>query len=375
MSIALTRHPSRRRALVAAAVISVGALVLSACSSTDADEPDGDGGAQAEPQAEEDEQSDGGGDDSEELTPITVVTFLPLESFTFTPEMMAYSGGHFEEHGLDVTLEPVQGTPAAIQSVLGGAALITRASTTDLLSAMEEGQPIVGVGTMARQTNLRIASSEDDPVESTSDMVGKTIGMGSIGGTSERSLDLALQHDGVDLESVERQAVPVTAATFELVRRGELAGYIVSLDTGLTLETQNDDAVVSTGGLEVTPDLQLYFTTTDNLENRPEVVEAFLAAVGDATQFVIDDRENNFDETLQILRDSGDWDFPALFDDEAARAALEVYATETWMDESGTPLLHTDPERFQEAYEALTNGGLVEGGGDPTRWFTNDHVQ
>src|SRR5690554_4355616 len=261
MSIALTRHPSRRRGLVAAAVISVGALVLSACSSTDADEPDGDGGAQAEPQAEEDEQSDGGGDDSEELTPITVVTFLPLESFTFTPEMMAYSGGHFEEHGLDVTLEPVQGTPAAIQSVLGGAALITRASTTDLLSAMEEGQPIVGVGTMARQTNLRIASSEDDPVESTSDMVGKTIGMGSIGGTSERSLDLALQHDGVDLESVERQAVPVTAATFELVRRGELAGYIVSLDTGLTLETQNDDAVVSTGGLEVTPDLQLYFTT------------------------------------------------------------------------------------------------------------------
>ncbi len=375
MSIALTRHPSRRRALVAAAVISVGALVLSACSSTDADEPEGDGGAQAEPQAEEDEQSDGGGGDSEELTPITVVTFLPLESFTFTPEMMAYSGGHFEEHGLDVTLEPVQGTPAAIQSVLGGAALITRASTTDLLSAMEEGQPIVGVGTMARQTNLRIASSEDDPVESTSDMVGKTIGMGSIGGTSERSLDLALQHDGVDLESVERQAVPVTAATFELVRRGELAGYIVSLDTGLTLETQNDDAVVSTGGLEVTPDLQLYFTTTDNLENRPEVVEAFLAAVGDATQFVIDDRENNFDETLQILRDSGDWDFPALFDDEAARAALEVYATETWMDESGTPLLHTDPERFQEAYEALTNGGLVEGGGDPTRWFTNDHVQ
>ena len=44
MSIALTRHPSRRRGLVAAAVISVGALVLSACSSTDADEPDGDGG-------------------------------------------------------------------------------------------------------------------------------------------------------------------------------------------------------------------------------------------------------------------------------------------------------------------------------------------
>lgn len=359
MSTAMTRRPSRRVAQIAAALVSVGALTLTACSSAGGEEIDGGDEAR--------------GNEPGELTPVTVVTFLPLESFTFTPEMMAYSGGHFEEHGLDVTLEPVQGTPAAIQSVVGGASLITRASTTDILPAMEQGQPIVGVGTMARQTNLRIASSESDPVHGTSDMVGKTIGMGSIGGTSERSLDLALQHDGVELDSVERQAVPVTAATFELVRRAELAGYIVSLDTGLSLEIQNDDAVVNPGGLDVTPDLQLFFTTPDNLDGSPEVIEAFLAAIADATQFVIDDSENGFDNTLQILRDSGDWDFPALFDDEAARAALEIYTTESWMDDSGTPLLHTDPERFQEAYEALTAGGLVAGNGDPASWFTNDY--
>ncbi|NEE00477.1 ABC transporter substrate-binding protein [Phytoactinopolyspora halotolerans] len=302
------------------------------------------------------------------------MTFLPLESFTFAPEMMAYSGGYFEEHGLDVTLEPVQGTSAAIQSVVGDAAFITRASTIDIVPAMEDGQQIVGVGTMARQTNLRIASSTDDPVESTADMTGKTIGMGSIGGTSERALDLALTHDGIDPGSVERQAVPVTAATFELVRRGELAGYIVSLDTALTLDDQNDDAVVGPAGLDVTPDLQLYFTTPDTLENDPETVEAFLAAMADATQFMVDDRENNYDETLQILRDSGDWDFPALFDDEAARGALEVYTTETWMDDSGTPLMHTDPDVFAEAYDALAAGGLVEGGADPQDWITNDYV-
>ncbi len=365
MSTAMTPRPGRRIAQISAALISISALALGACGSDDSAEPEGDGEA---------EQGVGGGGDSDELTPITVVTFLPLESFTFTPEMMAYSGGYFEEHGLDVTLEPVQGTAAAIQAVVGGAGFITRASTTDLLPALEEGQPIVGVATMARQTNLRIASSEDNPVESTADMEGETMGMGSIGGTSERSMDLALQHDGIALDSVERQAVPVTAATFELVRRGELAGYIVSLDTGIGLETQNDDAIVSTAGLEVTPDLQWYFTTEDELEAQPEVVEAFLAAIADATQFVIDDRANNFDESLQILRDSGDWEFPALHDDDTARAALEVYATETWLDDSDTPLLHTDPERVQEAYDALTAGGLVEGGQDPTSWFTNDYA-
>lgn len=366
MSTAMTRRPGRRIFQIAAALISISALALGACTSDDPVEAEGDG------EAEQDVGGDGG--ESEEPIPITVVTFLPLESFTFTPEMMAHSGGYFEEHGLDVTLEPVQGTAAAIQAVVGGAGFITRASTIDLMPAWEDGQPIVGVGTIARQTVLRIASSEENPVEGTSDMEGETIGMGSVGGTSERTLDLALQHDGVDPGSVGRQAVPVTAATFELVRRGELAGYIVSLDTAFTLATQNEDAVISPAGLDVTPDLQLFFTTDEQLEAQPEAVEAFLAAIGEATQFVIDDRENNFDETLQILRDSGDWDFPALHDDEAARGALEEFTTGTWTDDSGTPLLHTDPERFTAAYDALTEGGLVEGGQDPTSWFTNDYA-
>lgn len=357
---ATRKQPRSRKAPIAATLLSVGALVLSACGSNGA-------GSQAD-----DDGQEGTGGDSDELTPITVVTFLPLESFTFAPEMMAYSGGYFEEHGLDVTLEPVQGTPAAIQAVVGDAAFITRASTIDLMPPWEEGQPMVGVGTMARQTNLRIASTEDNPVESPQDMSGETLGMGSVGGTSERTLDLALHHENVDEDSVERQAVPVTSATYELVRSQELAGYIVSLDTALTLEQQNDDAVVSPAGLDAIPDLQLFFTTPDNVDNEPETIEAFLEAMTDATQFMIDDGENDFDETLEILRDSGDWDFPALFDDDAARGALDVYTTETWMDDSGVPLLHTDPERFEHAYEVLTEGGLVEGTGDPQEWITTE---
>ncbi|MFD1717286.1 ABC transporter substrate-binding protein [Georgenia deserti] len=360
MPTAATRRPPRCLTLIAGALASAVALALSACS--DAASEGGNGAPQS-----------GGGEDGE-LTEITVVSFLPLESFTFTPEMMAYSGGYFEDHGLDVTLEPVQGTAAAIQSVVGGAGFISRASTIDLMPAMEDGQDIVGVGTMARRTNLRVASVEDNPIESTADMAGETIGLGSIGGTSERSLDLALGHDGVDLDSVERQAVPVTAATMELVRRGELAGYIVSLDTAIGIELQNDDAVVGPAGLDVTPDIQLFFTTPGTLESDPETVEAFLAAIADATQFVVDDAENDFDETLQILRDSGDWDFAALQDDEAARLALEDYVTNTWMDASGTPLLQTDPTVVESAYDALTEGGLVDGGADPTEWITNDYV-
>lgn len=351
------RSPRKRLVHTAAAVLAASTLALTACAG---DSPGGSA-------------SEGGG----ELKSMLVVTFLPLESFTFTPEMYAYSGGYFEKHGLDVELQPVQGTSAAIQSVLGGATPITRVSTVDSLPAMEQGQPLRAIGTMAYRSNLRVASSENNPIESADDMEGQVIGMGSIGGTSEKMLNLALDDAGVPLDSVTRQAVPVTAATMEVVRQGQLAGYIVSLDTSLAIAQQNDDAVVSDAGLIEAPDIQTWITTQDNLEN-PETVadlEKFLAAIQEATQAVIDDAANDFDNVLQTLRDSGDWNFPALQDDDVARAALEEYVTGTWVDAGGeTPLLENDIEAWVNAYDTYARAGLLNGGGNPEEWITNDYV-
>lgn len=357
MTTAVTRSatgPSKKRlARVAIALSAAVALSLSACSSP---------------------ASTKTGADAADLKKMVVVTFLPLESLSFTPEMMAYSGGYFEKHGLDVQLQPVQGTAAAIQSVLAGAAPITRASTVDLMPPMQQGQPLVGVGTMTRETVLRVVSTEADPIESPEDMVGKTIGMGSVGGTSEKMLNLALMSADIPKDEVTRQAIPVTAATYELVKQKKLSGYIVSLDTALAIQQQNPDAVVSPAGMETTPDTQAYVTTKTFLEDQPELIEAFLAAIKEATAFVVADKENNFAETLKILRDSGDWDFPALMDDEVATGGLEIWTTSAWMDDSGLPLLENNMERWQESYDILSEAGLVEGGSDPMPWLTNDYL-
>lgn len=347
---------ARRGIRATAALIAAGALALAGCSGGGGSSPSGSGG---------------------ELKEMTVVTFLPLESFSFTPEMFAYSGGYFEKNGLDVDLQPVQGTAAAIQSLVGGATTITRASTVDVFPAMESGQPITAVGTMAYRSNLRVVSTTDDPIVDPDDMSGKTIGMGSIGGTSEKMLNLALDEAGVDQDSVTRQAVPVTAATLEVVRQKQLAGYIVSLDTSLAIEQQNDDAVIEQVGLVDQPDIQTWITTQSNLDNpeRVEEIELFLTAIKEATQFVIDDAENDFDNVLQIMRDSGDWNFPALQDDDVARAALAEYVTGTWVDPDGSvSLLENDMDAWADTYEVYTKAGFVEGGQDPLQWITNDYL-
>jgi len=353
MSTARThRSPSSRRGVIraAAALLAAGALALSGCAGS--------------PEAGE-----------TGLKKITAVTFLPLESFTFTPEMYAYSGGYFEKHGLDVDLQPVQGTAAAIQSLLGGAALITRASTVDVFPAMEDGQEITAVGTMAYKSNLRMVSTEDSPITSPQDMENKTIGMGSVGGTSEKMLDLALTAEDIPKDSVTRQAVPVTAATLEVVRQGQLDGYIVSLDTSIGIAAQNDDAVVDDAGLGDAPDIQTWLVNSSTLDDpeKVEEVQAYLAAIREAVQAVIDDAPNNFENVLKTLRDSGDWTFAALENDQVATDALKVYTTQTWVDESGeVELLENNRGAWEGAYETYVDAGMLKGGKDPNEWMTDD---
>ena len=207
---------------------------------------------------------------------------------------------------------------AAIQTLLGGATPITRVSTVDVMPGMESGQPIVGVGTMAYRSNLRVISTEENPIESAADMEGKVIGLGSVGGTSEKMLNFALDEAGVDRDSV---------------------------------------------------------TTQSNLENpeRVEEIELFLAAIKEATQEIIDDSENDFANVLATLRDSGDWDFAALTDDAIAVEALKTYTTETWIDSTGTVgLLENDEDFWTTIYDSYVAGGLLEGGADPSAWITSD---
>ncbi|WP_345750400.1 ABC transporter substrate-binding protein [Microbacterium rhizophilus] len=347
----------RRFRTTATALLAAGALALSACSSTQT------------PAAEEGEEAPA------DLTKMVVVSFLPLESFTFTPEMYAYASGLFEEHGLDVQLQPVQGTAAAIQTLIGGATPITRVSTVDVLPGMEEGQPIVAIGTMAYRSNLRIISTADNPIEDAADMEGATIGMGSVGGTSEKMLNFALDDAGVPRDSVTRQAVPVTAATYELVKQGQLDGYIVSLDTSIAITNQNEDAVSSPAGLVDAPERQVWITTQTNTEDeaKKEQITAFLAAIKESTQALIDDADNDFANVLKTIRDSGDFTFAALEDDAIAVEALKTYTSETWIDSTGAVgLLENDDAAWTDIYDSYVEGGLLKGGAKPEDWITSD---
>ncbi|PXY19527.1 ABC transporter substrate-binding protein [Prauserella muralis] len=342
-SSSLSRRSFLKRSALATAAAAAGPTLLSACGSSPAG---GSGG--------------GGG--------VTFLSYLPLETLSMAPELLAVAGGHFAKHGLDVTLQPVKGSPQAMQTLLAGVGPVTRLGQIDLMTAIpDSGQPLVNIGTLTRGSSLRFIYSKKKPLEKPEDFVGETMGVPSEGGTSSKVVSLVLANAGLDPAKAARQVTGLTPGTFNLVQQGRIAGYVVSIDTANIVESQHDDAGVFDPGTIVKSDSQVYVATKDTLQKDPDTLKAFLAGINDALEAFIADE--SFDQTIATLRES--YSFAALDDDAIAKKSLGMMRDLWTGGDPDKPLLVTDEAAWVAGYEELTKAGVAKPGGDAASWFDN----
>ncbi|GLW09307.1 hypothetical protein Misp01_44360 [Microtetraspora sp. NBRC 13810] len=340
----LSRRSFLQRSALTVAAAAAGPAFLAGCGADDASGA-GDGGK------------------------VTFLSYLPLETLSLATELLAVAGGHFKKHGLDVTLQPVKGSPQAMQTLLAGIAPITRLGQIDVMTAVAEtGQPLVSIGTLSRGSALRVVySKKTHPLARPEDFVGQTMGVPSEGGTSDKVVSLVLANAGLDPAQTKRQVVGLTPGTFNLVEQGRLAGYVVSVDTANILTAQNPDVGLFNPGETVKSDLQVYVTSKDALQKDKEVLQAFMAGIRDSLAAMVADE--SLDETIKQLR--GQYSFATLDDDKIAKASLTMLR-DTWTGgDASKPLLVTDEAAWTAGYKELTDAGLAKPGGAAASWFDN----
>jgi NitT/TauT family transport system substrate-binding protein len=311
--------------------------------------------------------ADAAGGDGEK---VTFLSYLPLETLSLTPELLAVAGGHFEKHGLAVTLQPVKGSPQAMQTLLAGSGPITRIGQIDVMSAVaERQQPLVNIGTLTRGSSVRFVYSKNNvDLSDPKAMIGKTMGVPSEGGTSDKVVSLVLANAGLDPKEVTRQVVGLTPGTFNLVQQGRLAGYVVSIDTAHVVQSQHDDAGVFDPGTVVKSDSQVYVSTKDGLTANKEILQGFMAGIRDALTAIVEDE--SFDKTLETLR--GQYSFASLDNDEVAKASLTDMRRLWTGGDPAKPLLVTDEAMWVAGYDELTSAGITPSGGDAKSWYDNN---
>lgn len=308
------------------------------------------------------------------LQDVTFLTNVPTEGLTFAPELVATTCGQFAKEGLNVKLQYVNGAPAGVQAVLAGSALLVRPGDTDTMQSIATGAPIVNVGAVQKAgSTLRIVSDRKHPLTSPASLNGKTMGVGSTGGSTKVTLDLVLAAAHLKPDALKRQVVGLTPAVFNLVQSGKLNGYVVSLDTAYTLQSQQKDAVVYNPADDITAGSNNYVTSKKALADpkKADQVRRFLRGIQAAMRFIIADQADGYAKTKKCI--SSKYDVASLKNEKVARQSLDAYV-KAWTVDGPDKLLQTNPGNWQKTYEELSSAGLVRKGLDPSKWYTNDEV-
>jgi NitT/TauT family transport system substrate-binding protein len=345
-----TRRLSRRsfmgHAAAAVAATSGAGALLSACGGED--------------------EASGSGDTED----VVFLNIVPINS-SFAAELLADQNGYFKEEGLNVKMQATRGSAPAIQSVLAGSALITRAGAIETVSAAStQGAPLMNVAMLEHKSPLWFVSTKEDPLDEPQDWEGTTMGLPSKGGTSEQTLDVMLKSEGVDSESVERQVVGLSPGTFELVKQGRIDGYTVGSVDGVIFKQQIPEANLLDPSKYVTEG-QVYLVSKRTLADKEDQVLAYLTAIRRAVEEILDDSPG-FDKTIRALRKTQD--LPELETDRLAKATLKVHA-DSWLLEGRENLLRTVPDTWQKVYDQLLEIDVAKSGQDPSEWFTNDLIE
>lgn len=305
---------------------------------------------------------------------ITFLTNVPTEGLTWAPELVAETCGQFAQQGLNVNLQYINGAPAGVQALLADKALLVRPGDTDTMQETATGVPIVNVGAAQKGgSTLRIVSDRKHPLTSAASLNGKTMGVGSTGGSTKVTLDLLLATAGLKPEALTRQVVGLTPAVFNLVQTGKLDGYVVSLDTAIALRNQNPDAVVFNPADVITAGSNDYVATKAAVSDpaKSDRIRRFLSAIQAAMKFIIADKTDGYARTKKCIGEK--YQVSSLKDPKVSVQALDAYVA-AWTAGGADKLLQTDLAAWQRTYDEMVKSNLIAPGQDPTAWVTNDLV-
>lgn len=307
---------------------------------------------------------------SNSLDSVTFLTIIPL-NLGFISEILGDVNGRFKQQGLNVKIQSTRGSAQALQSILQGSALTTRAGAIEtVLHNAKAGAPLVNIGMQWRKSPLGFISAPDQPIRQPADLRGKKIGIPSKGGTSEITFNLMLANEGIPLDSVQRQVTGFSVGTYDLVQKGRIDGYVIGSVETVLFPLQRPEAVMIDPSRWV-EEGQCYLTSRRQLDEKRDQLQAYMNVVKATMQDVLNDKDKKYMTIIQALRKK--YDFEELKDDKVAQGVIEGQV-KAWSYGGAQPDLKTSPESWRKVYDELINAKLVEPGKNPQEWFTNELV-
>lgn len=141
--------------------------------------------------------------------------------FQFAGVYMADEEGHFQRHGLVVTLHERQPGIDPVSEVLAGRMHYGISSASRLLLAHARGEPVVVLGVIFQHSPI-VLLSLDPTLRTPADMAGKRVAMAE----DDAELRALLQREGIDLTAFTKVPHPLGIDDLEAGTIDALTGYL-----------------------------------------------------------------------------------------------------------------------------------------------------
>ncbi|MFK7867744.1 MAG: ABC transporter substrate-binding protein [Roseobacter sp.] len=293
---------------------------------------------------------------AQSMRDITFVQPSPSAINSF-PVFVAIGEGYFEEEGLNVTVEAINGSGAVLQALSAGQAHFGRPGPGPMIAARSRGVEAVHIYNVAARSNFGVAVQQDSEIQDIEGLRGKVIGTGTADGAevgfARNVMTSAGMTEGTDYEFLTvGDGGPATAAFLN----GEISAYSASTA---------DTAILNQRGMpvrDITPaEFGRFFgngiaTMADTIANDRGLVEAWSRGFARGHAFALDDA--NRDAVLKHLADGN----PQEGEDKEFQSALfDAVRSKTVPTDNSKHLGWYPAEVWQEWEDALVAGGEIPG--------------
>jgi len=292
-------------------------------------------------------------------------------SLAFAAVLYAEAKGYYADEGLAFEIEAAKGAAMAAQMVIAGQMDSARTGGTNyILSKVENGAPLISIATIAQLSPFYMISSTDNPAETLADLEGRTVGMASLGGSMEGTLDLLMRKGGLSPDKVQKVKVADSAASFALIEAGRAGAFIGN--TSSMVKAMATGKGVHAFPMDDGMPGQVYVAEEGDLAAHPEKYIAFLKATHRAALEIATTPEADLGGILEVV--GSRHEVAGLSDVETAKRDLAANAA-NWIAKGEENLLRNVPEVWAGAVTMLHEAGMIGTAPDPTSLYTNDLLE
>ena len=211
-------------------------------------------------------------------------------SIFYAPQYAAIELGYFEDEGIDLTLVNGAGADKVMTALISGDAQIGFMGSEASIYVYQEGSQdyAVNFAQLTQRAGNFLVSRKEEPDFQWSDLEGKSVIGGRLGGMPEMVLEYVIKENGMtigkDMEIINNIDFTSTAGAF----LGEVGDYTVEFEPAATTLEQSGKGhiVASLGEASGYVPYTVYMAQDAFLQAHPEVVEAFTRAIYKGQQWV-----------------------------------------------------------------------------------------